>query len=108
MKHPLRRTATLFALSLGCALGAQAQTASTLDTVMQTGVLRACTPGDYKPFSFLRSDGVFEGIDADLAQSLAKALGVQLKLIWAPAGRAAASCSAFSIGLSDSVRCSKP
>ncbi|MEO6854164.1 MAG: ArtI protein, partial [Rhodoferax sp.] len=74
MKLTLRRAAALFALTLGSALGAQAQTASTLDTVVQTGVLRACTPGDYKPFSFLRADGVFEGIDADLAQSLGKAL----------------------------------
>ena len=81
MQHALHRTAALLALTLGSALGAQAQTASTLDTVQQTGVLRACTPGDYKPFSFLRADGMFEGIDADLAQSLAKAMGAKVEFV---------------------------
>lgn len=71
----------VFAIAWGCALGTQAQTASALDTVVQTGVLRACTPGDYKPFSFLRADGVFEGIDADLAQSLAKAMGAKVEFV---------------------------
>jgi cyclohexadienyl dehydratase len=65
------------------AVTAQAQTAaeSTLDTVMKGGVLRACTPGDYKPFSFLKPDGSYEGIDIDLAQSLATAIGAKLELV---------------------------
>jgi cyclohexadienyl dehydratase len=54
---------------------------STLDAVMKSGVLRACTPGDYKPFSFLRSDGGFEGIDVDLATSLAAAMGSRLEIV---------------------------
>ena len=64
-------------------ISAQAQTTadSTLDTVMKAGVLRACTPGDYKPFSFLKSDGSYEGIDIDLAQSLAAAIGAKLELV---------------------------
>jgi cyclohexadienyl dehydratase len=62
------------------AVGASAQDSS-LDAVMKAGVLRACTPGDYKPFSFQRADGGFEGLDVDLAQSLATAMGVKLELV---------------------------
>lgn len=54
--------------------------ASTLDTVMQRGVLRACIPGDYKPFGFLQPSGQYEGIDVDLSQSLAKAMGANVKV----------------------------
>lgn len=66
-----------------CALGAQAQATneSSLDAVMKKGVLRACTPGDYKPFSFLKPDGTYEGIDIDLATSLATAMGAKLEMI---------------------------
>src|SRR5690349_21215324 len=68
---------------VACGLNAQAQTPadSALDAVLKTGVLRACTPGDYKPFSFLKPDGSYEGIDIDLAQSLAAAMGAKLEII---------------------------
>jgi cyclohexadienyl dehydratase len=62
-------------------VGVHAQSGSALDSVTQSGVLRACTPGDYKPFAFQKTDGAFEGIDVDLAQSLAKSLGVKLELV---------------------------
>ena len=74
----------LVALSfLLASISVQAQSAadSTLDTVMKSGVLRACTPGDYKPFSFLKPDGSYEGIDIDLANSLATAIGAKLELV---------------------------
>lgn len=61
-----------------CAL---AQDASRLDAVQKQGVLRVCTPGDYKPFSLAKGDGTFEGIDVDLAQSAAKALGVKVEFV---------------------------
>jgi cyclohexadienyl dehydratase len=50
---------------------------SRLDEVMKSGRLRVCTPGDYKPFSYAKPDGSFEGIDIDLIQSASKALGVE-------------------------------
>ena len=31
--------------------------------------------GDYKPYTFLKEDGSYEGIDIDMAESLAKSLG---------------------------------
>ena len=59
----------------------QTASESSLDAVIKNGVLRACTPGDYKPFSFLRTDGVYKGIDIDLALSLAGAMGAKLELV---------------------------
>ncbi|HEY4067369.1 MAG TPA: transporter substrate-binding domain-containing protein [Burkholderiaceae bacterium] len=55
--------------------------ASRLDAVQKAGKLRVCTPGDYRPFSLLRSDGAYEGIDVDLVQSAAKALGVEAEIV---------------------------
>jgi len=75
--------AALLAPSLA---SAQAAPVSSLDAVQQAGVLRICTPGDYKPFSFQKPDGAFEGIDVDLMASLTKSLGVKsewVKTSWA-------------------------
>ena len=82
MTSTLSRCLTVLTIGIA-AISAQAQSAadSTLDTVMKAGVLRACTPGDYKPFSFLKPDGSYEGIDIDLAQSLAAAIGAKLELV---------------------------
>ena len=73
----------LVAMSLLMASLASAQEAPTsqLDQVMKSGKLRVCTPGDYKPFSLLRADGAFEGLDVDLLQSAAKALGAELVFV---------------------------
>jgi len=60
--------------------------ASRLDDVLKSGKLRICMTGDYKPFTFQRADGTFEGMDADLGMSLAKAMGVEaqfIKTTWA-------------------------
>jgi cyclohexadienyl dehydratase len=55
--------------------------ASTLDRVRAAGELRVCMTGDYKPFSFLRPDGRFEGIDVELAESLAASLKARLTIV---------------------------
>ncbi|MBN3854468.1 transporter substrate-binding domain-containing protein [Paraburkholderia sp. Ac-20340] len=55
--------------------------ASRLDDVLARGTLRACTTGDYKPYSFYRPDGTFEGIDIDMTESLAKSLGVKAEFV---------------------------
>ena len=67
---------SITALGLMASASAFAQSASRLDEVMKSGKLRVCSPGDYKPFSLAKPDGTFEGIDIDLIQSAAKALGV--------------------------------
>jgi len=79
----LRRT---FAVLLAAVLPASAALAqnpshSRLDDILKVGKLRVCTPGDYKPFSFLRADGVYEGLDIDLVQAAAKALGVEVEIV---------------------------
>jgi cyclohexadienyl dehydratase len=79
----LRRT---FAVLLAAALPASAALAqnpshSRLDDILKSGKLRVCTPGDYKPFSFLRADGGYEGLDIDLVQAAAKALGVEVEIV---------------------------
>jgi cyclohexadienyl dehydratase len=53
----------------------------TLARVEKSGVLRVCTPGDYKPFSFERAPGEFEGIDVDLMQNLGTALKAKPRFI---------------------------
>jgi len=58
------------------ALGQEA-TPSRLDAVQKTGKLRICTPGDYTPFALQKSDAQFEGLDVDLVQTAAKALGAE-------------------------------
>ncbi|AOK28346.1 MULTISPECIES: transporter substrate-binding domain-containing protein [Burkholderia] len=59
--------------------------ASRLDDVLARGTLRICTTGDYKPYTYRREDGQYEGIDIDMAASLAKSLGVKavfVKTTW--------------------------
>lgn len=55
---------------------------SHLDRVSQSKTLTVCTTGDYKPYSYLRADGQYEGIDVSLVESLAQSLGAQVK--WVP------------------------
>ncbi len=60
---------------------AQVPPASRLDDVIKRGKLRVCTPGDYKPFSYQRPDGGYEGLDIDLVQSATRALGVEVEMV---------------------------
>jgi cyclohexadienyl dehydratase len=73
----------IVALSLlsGSYVLAQDAPTSRLDAVQKNGKLRVCTPGDYKPFSLQRPDGAFEGLDVDLVQAAAKALGVETEFV---------------------------
>ncbi|MGC5700121.1 transporter substrate-binding domain-containing protein [Pseudomonas sp. NFXW11] len=71
---------TLLGLSAPATSFAQEPT-SHLDRVLERGLLRVCTTGDYKPYSYLRDDGRYEGIDISLVESLAQSLGVRVKWI---------------------------
>jgi cyclohexadienyl dehydratase len=55
--------------------------ASRLDDIQKSGSLRVCTTGDYRPFTYQNPDGSFEGMDIDMAKSLAKALGVEAHFV---------------------------
>lgn len=77
--------AAMMLFFMHCVAFAQAP-ASGLTRVTQSGVLRVCMPGDYKPFGFQRAPGEFEGLDVDLMRSLATALNVKpefVKTTWA-------------------------
>jgi cyclohexadienyl dehydratase len=76
------KSALAAGLLLFTGLAQAAAPASHLDRVQRDGELRVCTTGDYKPYTYLREDGGYEGIDVSLAESLAKSLGVKVQ--WVP------------------------
>lgn len=80
-ERPAMRARILVAMILFLAAAAALAQDSRLDAVQKSGALRVCTPGDYKPFSLAKADGSYEGLDVDLAQSMAKALGVEAKFV---------------------------
>ncbi|MDO4238509.1 transporter substrate-binding domain-containing protein [Pseudomonas sp.] len=71
-----------------CVLASVATTAladtspSRLDEVIERGTLTVCTTGDYMPYTSLRADGRYQGIDIAMAESLAKSLNATV--IWVP------------------------
>jgi len=55
---------------------------SVLAKILDSGVLRVGTTGDYPPFSFMNEkSGQYSGIDIDLAKKLAASLGVELNFV---------------------------
>lgn len=80
----MRAALALLSLCLsGLSFAALAQDGppSRLDTVPKAAQLRVCTPGDYRPFSVAKADGGFEGLDIDLVQAAAKALGSEVVFV---------------------------
>jgi cyclohexadienyl dehydratase len=60
----------------------QAQPVSHLDRIVQQGVLRVGTTGDFKPFSYLNpATNDYEGHDIDAAKLLAESLGVKIQFV---------------------------
>ena len=47
-------------------VAAQSLPASRLDAALAGGKIKGCSPDDYKPFSFKRPDGGFEGVDGSV------------------------------------------
>ncbi|MGB3388737.1 MAG: transporter substrate-binding domain-containing protein [Pseudaminobacter sp.] len=68
-------------LAVGTVLSANsAQAADThLQQILERGVVRVGVLGAFKPWSFPAPDGSMQGIEIDLAQSVADALGVKLE-----------------------------
>ena len=71
--------AAVVVVFVGMAANAQAGgTGGALDNVMRRGTLQVCTTGDYKPFTFHKAEAdAYEGIDIEMAKSLARAIGVE-------------------------------
>ncbi len=66
-------------LLLAVAMPARAQ--AVLDAILARGVVRVGLTGDYRPFSIKDEAGRFEGLDVDMAESLANGLGVRLEIV---------------------------
>ena len=58
-----------------------ARAQAVLDAILARGVIRVGLTGDYRPFSIKDDAGRFEGLDVDMAEGLAKALGVRLEIV---------------------------
>ena len=56
--------------------------ASTLDEIMQTGVLKVGTTGDFPGWSFMNPEtNEYEGYDIDVAKKLAEDMGVDIEFV---------------------------
>src|SRR3546814_5742029 len=80
---------------------------------MKTHTLRVCSPGDYKPFSFMETDGHFEGLDVDMMNSLAGTLDAKVKFVkttWAQLmdDFTSGKCDIGAGGISVSLRSEEP
>jgi polar amino acid transport system substrate-binding protein len=75
-----RRSALLLGGFLLAALPAVAR-ADEIDTIKKAGVLNVGVFEDFPPFASAGSDMTLHGYDIDVAEAIAKALGVQLKLV---------------------------
>lgn len=80
-KRPLALLLATSLLFLACLPAAGAAEADALEAVRARGVLRVGTAGDYQPMSYLDPETKsYVGFDAELAEDLAAALGVDL--VW--------------------------
>ena len=78
----MRLLAAALLFVLPAAAATAADPVDTLDAVAKAGVLKVCTTGDYKPFTYLDpAKGEYEGIDIDMARDLAAALGVKAEFV---------------------------
>ena len=55
---------------------------SRLDSVLESGTLKACTTGDYRPYSYLDpATEQYEGIDITMVEDLASRMGVTVEYV---------------------------
>ena len=69
-------------ISLGLAAPAFAQSA--LDQIKSAGTLRVGTEGTYAPFTFHDNSGALVGFDVEIAQEIAKRIGVKAQFVEGP------------------------
>ena len=83
LRRPMRFASGLFAsVLLATLIGLPAHAETTrLDAIVGGGALRVGLTEDYRPFSFADATGKVEGIDVDMAMSLAQSLGVRLEIV---------------------------
>ncbi len=78
----MRVLAALFWLVLATLSAATGAEAAGLEEILQRGVLRVGTTGDYRPFNaFDAASGDYSGFDIDMARALGRALGVKIEFV---------------------------
>jgi cyclohexadienyl dehydratase len=73
--------ATLGAACSSAAPAAAPAPASDVNRIVQQGTVRVCSTGDYRPFTYRDPQGQWSGIDIEMAQNMAKRLGVKLDVV---------------------------
>lgn len=76
---PLRKFLLLGVLQLAAVGAAFAQ--SGLDEIRATGVFKVGTEGTYPPFTYHDASGALTGFDVDIAQEIARRLGVKAQFV---------------------------
>lgn len=69
----------LFIASTGCESANEPKTA--LQKIQQRGYVIVGTAGDYRPMTFKEADGTYWGFDIDLAEMIAKDMGVKVSYV---------------------------
>lgn len=87
------------ATPLGAGIGEAAELPAAIDAITARGVIRIGVPDDLPPFGAPSADGEFEGYDIDVANLLAKDLGVQAELIPLKSGNRVASLLTHRVDL---------
>jgi polar amino acid transport system substrate-binding protein len=87
------------ATPLGTAVGEAAVLPAAIDAITARGVVRIGVPDDLPPFGALNEGGELEGYDVDVANLLAKDLGVRAELVPLKSGNRVASLLAHRVDL---------
>src|SRR5512136_2681398 len=78
----VRILSCLIAIVILVAPATHAQQISRLDAIVKRGTLRVGMTGDYLPFSYFdKTTSTFKGFDVDMAEALARALGVKVEYV---------------------------
>jgi cyclohexadienyl dehydratase len=80
------RVASVLVVALSTACGSTPPAAAPaqapdLNQIVKQGTVRVCSTGDYRPFTYRDPQGQWSGMDIEMAQDLAKRLGVKLNLV---------------------------
>jgi polar amino acid transport system substrate-binding protein len=71
----------LLALLTGLAPIGDAKAGEVLDRVMKSGVIRMPNQGEFAPFTFTDSAGVYTGFDIDVTKEIARRMGVKAEIV---------------------------
>lgn len=76
-----------------------AQDAPVLDRVITSGTLRVGMSGNQPPFNFRNRSDAMAGMEVDLAQLMAHAMGVELEIVTRPFGQLGAALEAGEVDM---------